>query len=345
MKTKTKNIEITETMAPAETKSEIVHISPPRLPYHDLVKERFGIDKAEWRVLVDATFPNAKTVDAVIMALSYCKARKLDPFKRPVHIVSMWSSAAGRMIESVWPSIAELRTTAFRTQQYCGMEKPEFGPMIDRKFVGTIGRGPDKGKVIEANLSFPEWCRITILRTLGAKERTFVGPSVYWMESYARQGDTDVPNSMWCKRPVGQLEKCAEAAALRRAFPEEIGNELSAEEMEGQRFEHPSDAARDVTPKTQDDAPPDPAQSSPTTATSVADTTQWLRDLDGAFSGCEDASSLAEVQHSLMMPQKIKVPESAWSEAQAILQQHIVRISGEPPENDDAAVGTILDAG
>ena len=40
---------------------------------------------------------------------------------------------------------------------------------------------------------------------------------------------------MWANRPVGQLEKCAEAGALRRAFPEEIGNELTAEEMAGQR--------------------------------------------------------------------------------------------------------------
>src|SRR6185369_500402 len=38
---------------------------------------------------------------------------------------------------------------------------------------------------------------------------------------------------MWQERPEGQLEKCAEAAALRRAFPEEIGNELTAEEMTG----------------------------------------------------------------------------------------------------------------
>ena len=41
---------------------------------------------------------------------------------------------------------------------------------------------------------------------------------------------------MWANRPVGQLEKCAEAGALRRAFPEEIGNDLTAEEMAGQRI-------------------------------------------------------------------------------------------------------------
>ena len=35
---------------------------------------------------------------------------------------------------------------------------------------------------------------------------------------------------MWQKRPRGQLDKCAEAAALRGAFPEEIGDEFTSDE-------------------------------------------------------------------------------------------------------------------
>ena len=42
------------------------------------------------------------------------------------------------------------------------------------------------------------------------------------------------PNDRWKRSPFGQIEKCAEAAALRLAFPEEIGNDYAAEEMEGQ---------------------------------------------------------------------------------------------------------------
>ena len=38
---------------------------------------------------------------------------------------------------------------------------------------------------------------------------------------------------MWKKRPFGQLEKCAEALALRKAFPEAVGAQPTAEEMEG----------------------------------------------------------------------------------------------------------------
>ncbi len=99
---------------------------------------------------------------------------------------------------------------------------------------GQAGRGKSKGQERSLTLQFPEWCRVTITRELNGKERSFVGPKVYWLEAYAKWADTDVPNEMWSNRPVGQLEKCVEAGALRRAFPEEIGNALTAEEMEGQ---------------------------------------------------------------------------------------------------------------
>ena len=219
---------------PALSKGQLGALKPPRLPYHEAVEERFGIDRAGWKALVEAIYPNAETADAIVMALSYCRARNLDPFKRPVHIVPMWSSVAGKMIETVWPGISELRTTAFRTGQYAGMPAPDFGPTIERTFKGQAGRGKSKGQERSLTLQFPEWCRVTITRELTGKERSFVGPKVYWLEAYAKWADTDVPNEMWSNRPVGQLEKCAEAGALRRAFPEEIGNALTAEEMEGQ---------------------------------------------------------------------------------------------------------------
>lgn len=196
-------------------------IAAPRLPYHPAVQERFGIGLTEWRALVDAVFPLAKEPESVIMALAYCKARKLDPFKKPVHIVPMWNGQLKRMVETVWPGIGELRTTAFRTGQYAGRDPSEFGPTVEQKVGKTA-------------VSYPEWCQITVYRNLDGQRVPFPGPRVYWLESYATAGrDDPSPNSMWARRPFGQLEKCAEAAALRSAFPEEVGNEYTAEEMEG----------------------------------------------------------------------------------------------------------------
>ena len=82
----TPTAEATGAAKPALSKGHLVALKPPRLPYHEAVAERFGIDRAGWKALVEAIYPNAETADAIVMALSYCRARNLDPFKRPVHI-------------------------------------------------------------------------------------------------------------------------------------------------------------------------------------------------------------------------------------------------------------------
>ncbi|WP_052194624.1 phage recombination protein Bet [Aureimonas altamirensis] len=212
--------------------NQVAVFQPPRLPFHDQIEQRFGVDRSGWKALVEAVFPSAKSVDSVIMALSYCRARKLDPFKKPVHIVPMWDSKSGGYIETIWPGIAELRTTAFRTGNYAGCDEAEFGDEIEQTFTGRVkvkGNWEDKS----VRVRFPSWCRMTVHRVLGGRVCKFVGPKVYWLESYATIGNSDIPNDMWQGRPTGQIEKCAEAAALRKAFPEELGNELTAEEMEG----------------------------------------------------------------------------------------------------------------
>src|SRR5690348_581336 len=80
------------TSSPVEHKSkgDVAVFQKPRLPYHPAIEERFGVKAAEWKALVEAVFPLAQSVDSVVLALSYCKARKLDPFKRVVHIVPIW---------------------------------------------------------------------------------------------------------------------------------------------------------------------------------------------------------------------------------------------------------------
>ncbi len=218
------------------SKGEVAIFQPARLPYHPAIEERFGLDKGTWKVLVEAIFPAAKSVDAIVMALSYCKSRGLDIMKRPVHVVPMWDSARGAMVETIWPSISELRTTASRTKGYAGCDEAEFGAMETKKFEGRAKQwenGRSDWKDIEATVTFPKWCRITVYRVVDGQRCKFVGPKVVWEESYATIGNSAVPNTMWQERPEGQLEKCAEAAALRRAFPEEIGNELTAEERIG----------------------------------------------------------------------------------------------------------------
>lgn len=212
-------------------KDNLPAIAPPRIPYHPAIGEKFGIDRSGWKVLVESTFPSAKTIEGVALALAYCKARKLDIFKRVVHIVPIWNSKLGKEVETVWPGIAELRTTAHRTGSYAGKSDTAYGPAITKTFSGMVGFG-DKKKQVDISVTFPEWAQVTTFRIVQGVRCEFVGPKVFWLETYATQGKSDVPNDMWQTRPFGQIDKCAEAAALRVAYPEEIGSEYIDEEVQ-----------------------------------------------------------------------------------------------------------------
>ena len=52
--------------------------------------------------------------------------------------------------------------------------------------------------------------------------------------SFDKDTRKQVPNATWKKRPKGMLMKCAEAQSLRMAFPDELGGEMTADEMAGQ---------------------------------------------------------------------------------------------------------------
>lgn len=219
-------------------------VQPPRLPYPAAEAAPAGVDPGQWKALVDAIFPSAKTVDGVMLAVTYCKARGLDIFKRPVHVVPMWNAALGREVETVWPGINDHRTTASRTRQWAGNDECVFGPTLHEGFhekqQRTKRNGNDREKYVAEGsceaFDFPEWAQVTVYRMIEGQRVPFVGPKVLFKEIFAGMKGLRVPNDKWQSSPFQMLEKCAEAAALRRAFPEELGNDYTAEEMEGKVF-------------------------------------------------------------------------------------------------------------
>lgn len=184
---------------------------------------RRGITEFQWRTMMNNLFPGAKP-ESVLMVWDYCTARKLDPMKKPCHIVPMWVKDAngdGQMRDVVMPGIYEYRTTANRTGQYMGHSKPEYGPEIEH--LGTKA---------------PEWCSLTVYRWNAASSQRVEFPvTVYFVEAAASKKDRKTGelslNDRWGKAPRQMLTKCAEAAGLREAFPDELGGEPTAEEMEG----------------------------------------------------------------------------------------------------------------
>jgi phage recombination protein Bet len=201
-------------------------------------------DENTFRVLQETLYPGS-TDQEVAMILSYCKARKIDPILKPVHLVPMSVKTdkvdnQGKAIYErknvIMPGIGLYRIDASRSGQYAGVDEPEFGQDVTEEFVTKDKDGKKKGSV---KVTYPKWCKVTVRKLLPNGEIALFTAREYWKENYASKSKwDDTPNDMWCKRSYGQLAKCAEAQALRKAFPDIVGNEYTKEEMEGKNYHH-----------------------------------------------------------------------------------------------------------
>lgn len=268
------------------------------------------MDEAElMKVLSTSLYPGAQP-ESIKLVIGWCKAQNKDPMKRPVHIVPMQVKVPvvdrdGNIDinkkKTVWrdvlmPGIGDYRTDAARTGEYAGIGEAVYGPDISKELGGedkTEWNEQARAKVKSGSkyetlpFKYPEWCQISVFRMVQGVRCEFSSGKVYFLETYATAGnETSLPNAMWKKRPRGQLEKCAEAMALRRAFPE-VGANPTADEMEGKviddgavinnetgHIEHPKIAQ----PQSKSASPP---QAPATAKTGAADTAPAGKAPDG----------------------------------------------------------------
>ncbi|TXH59046.1 MAG: phage recombination protein Bet [Desulfurellales bacterium] len=204
---------------------EMLDQGMPELPHEEAFPIfRKPLDE-QFALLTNSLYPGASR-DAIAQVISYCWSLKLDPMTKPVHIVPMWDSKDRCSYDVIMPGVGLYRTIAARTRQYAGMSEPVFGPTLKR----TIGN---------VEIEYPEWCSITVYRQLDSGYVAEFPAVERWVENYAIKGGKDrdqSPNAMWSKRVFGQLAKCAEAQALRKAFPE-VGAAPTMEEMQGRDYQ------------------------------------------------------------------------------------------------------------
>lgn len=207
-------------MTTAVENVSLVRADAPDLPAPVV---RRGISEAQWRTLFNL-FPGAHP-DSALMVWDYCVARKLDPLKKPCHIVPIRTKQGDQWItkDVVMPGIYEYRITAQRTGLYLGHTEPVFGP--EAEYLGVKA---------------PTWCAMTFHRWNEKTHQAVPFPVKVWFAevagtSFDKATKTDYVNDRWSRAPIQMLTKCTEAAGLREAFPEEFGGEATAEEMDGQR--------------------------------------------------------------------------------------------------------------
>lgn len=211
-----------DNQARLQTPSEEAAEKP--LATRDALKEALAIrnvDDAVWRSLCNSVFPGARP-ESIIMAIDYCRARKLDPLKKPCHIVPMDVKDAKTGIKAtrdvIMPGIYEYRTTAHRTGLYMGHSEPVL---------------EGEAKYNGGSVTAPVSCSMVFYRWSERANCKLEFPVKVYFDEVAMFKEVGWLNAKWTESPVQMLTKCTEAAGLREAFPEDIGGLHTEDEMLG----------------------------------------------------------------------------------------------------------------
>lgn len=147
-----------------------------------------------------------------LLFLHTCQRTGLDPAARQIYAVmrKAWNPET-RTKEprlTIQTGIDGYRLIADRTGAYVGNDVTETGP--------TNAEG------------YPEYITVTVQKLVQGHVCSF-SARAYWAE-YAQVFNGKV-GDMWAKLPHVMLAKCAEALALRKAFPQDLSGVYTAEEM------------------------------------------------------------------------------------------------------------------
>lgn len=187
--------------------------------------QQYSRDQIE---LIKRTVAKGATDDELRLFLYQAKRSGLDPLANQIKGIKRWNKDENRETMAIQVGIDGYRLVADRTGERDGTDDPQWCGEDGIWRDVWIGDKP------------PIACRIRVHRR--GHSKPYVGIAYY--RFYVQKKRDGNPNRFWLDGAENMLAKCAEALALRQAFPQELSGIYTHEEMAQADSETPAPTPR-----------------------------------------------------------------------------------------------------
>ncbi|MFE9363718.1 phage recombination protein Bet [Streptomyces sp. NPDC006978] len=179
-------------------------------------------DQTNWTsdqqaVLMQSGIDNQVAPAELSAFLHLCQRTRLDPFSRQIYLIGRWNGQQQRKVYTPQTSIDGYRVIAHRAAAEAGHSLG---------YEDTLWCDPSgKWRDVWLDQQPPAAAKVTVIRN-GMR---FSAVARY--SEYVQTKKGGEPSGLWVKMPTTMTAKCAEALALRMAFPHDLAGVYTAEEM------------------------------------------------------------------------------------------------------------------